>query len=96
MASCNVQDLMDGANCFNCLMPAQVALVKLKLLCDILAGIMSGGGTGVAVYKGLGNPNGVQVGNEGDIYSQLDGGGALWTKLAGTGNGNKLGWTVNT
>lgn len=36
MANCNVQNLLDTANCFSCLTEPQLSLIKASLLCQIL------------------------------------------------------------
>ena len=53
-----------------------------------------GGGAGLTYYQGASlNPNGVQVGNIGDVYHSkiaLGGDGSTWWKA--TGNGTDTGW----
>jgi hypothetical protein len=50
------------------------------------------GGGGTTTYTGSGDPNGVQVGNVGDGWRQIDAGVYIreWIKTSGTGT--NTGW----
>ena len=52
MATCDIQDLLDRANCFSCLTPGQLNMVQTQLLCEIQQNGGGGSGTG-GVYCGL-------------------------------------------
>ena len=52
MPTCDIQDLLDRANCFSCLTRGQLDMIQLQLVCEILANGGGGSGTG-GVYCGL-------------------------------------------
>lgn len=61
MATCNVQTLLNRAQCFACLTPGVLAIIELQLLCEIWQS-GGGGGGGAGAVQVSGNPNGVTTG----------------------------------
>lgn len=89
MAACDVQTLLNDANCFMAMPEFVLDAIQSQLLCSISQTINAGAGPGF--LSGHGSPEGVVTGSiQGQTYDDLDT-GTLYT-FNGT-PGTKIGWS---
>ncbi len=88
MASCDVQSLLNDANCFACLFPFQLSVIQTQLLCEILSG--GGGGGSSCLLCGTVDPVVAPVCDCALYYNRatasfwyFDSGTATWVMLIG-------------
>jgi hypothetical protein len=91
MSTCDVQALLDDANCFATLTPGQRDDSILVLLCNIWQG--GGGGGSASITRGSGSPEGVITGGTGagEYLGYIDTDDCSFYKFAGTA-GTSTGW----
>lgn len=66
--ACDVDQLLEDGKCYACLSPKQRAMIRIALLCAIVAVISGGGGSGGGVLRGVGSPEGVQMATAASVY----------------------------